>query len=77
MIRKLASLATRDRDQHFRGMPEISRRLTGHSLEFLRTALATDHRLRDLADPLITRALPLELETGVLPASRLPFQRQQ
>jgi hypothetical protein len=48
---------------------------TGHPLEFLRAALATDRRLRDLADPLITRALPLERETGALPASRPDFRR--
>ena len=55
-------------------MPEISRRLTRHPL---RAALATDRRLRDLADPLITRALPLARETGVLPSSRLPFRRHR
>ena len=51
-------------------MPEILRRLTSRPLEPLRAALATDRRLRDRADPLITRVLPPARETGALPASR-------
>jgi hypothetical protein len=44
---------------------------------FLRAALATARRLRDLADPLITRALPLAREVGALPARRPDFRRHQ
>lgn len=77
MIRSLTPLATRGRDRCFRGIPEIKRRLTAHSLRFLRAALATDRRLRGLADPLITRALPLARGLGDLPASRLAFRRHQ
>jgi hypothetical protein len=55
-------------------MPEISRRLTAYPLGFLRAALATARRRRDLADPLITRALRLARGVGALPASR-PFFR--
>jgi hypothetical protein len=56
-------------------MPKILRRLTGHPLESLRAALATDRRLRDRVDPLITRALPQVRETGALSASRPVFRR--
>ena len=67
MIRSLTPLVTRGRDRRFRGMPE----------RFLRATLATDRRLRDLADPLITRALPLARGIGALPASRPSFRRHQ
>ena len=57
-------------------MPEIARCLTGHPLELLRAALATDRHPRDQVGPLITRALPPALETGSL-ANQPVFRRHR